>query len=164
MRWLKKEAIGKQVYFCIVGFSALILFLSTSFINIAQVLGIKIPPIPGDQIPILTFSFPFWLFSTVLFEEFLFRLPLAFFLDMELSINKVLIMAIFSSTIFGFLHGGIIHIFIQGVAGFLWCILFLKCGGLNKNYAKAFCATTISHFLFDIMISVIILIEGGNSI
>ena len=90
-------------------------------------------------------------------------MPLAFLSGVGLSTAKVLVFAIIFSVIFGFLHGGIPNIFIQGVGGFMYSVLFLKCGGLQGNYTKAIATSTAVHFLFNMTLLAIAIISGGTS-
>lgn len=53
-----------------------------------------------------------------------------------------------SSILFGLLHGGIHHIWLQGVSGVLYATVYLKCGGMRNETGKdmkAFSASTIVH-------------------
>ncbi len=57
-----------------------------------------------------------------------------------------------TSVIFGYLHGGIINVFLQGVGGLAYGILFLKfCQG-GKRILEASALVIILHFLYDFII------------
>ncbi len=164
MSWLSREIRGKQVYLYIVGCVILHLVHCFSVLEIADLLRIKIPPIGDGTTKILTPVFPFYLAFCVCAEEFLFRLPLAIPIAKGWKITWVLASALVLSVIFGAIHGGITHIFIQGVGGFMYSILFLKCGGLQQRYRQALAVTTATHFLFDVVTIGIEVARGATSI
>lgn len=84
---------------------------------------------------------------TPIWEEVVFRyMPLIIVIMLCGVSKKVLYCALIVSILFGFLHGGYAHIFVQGVVGILFSIVFLKCGGLQKKYIKAVSASTLTHF------------------
>jgi membrane protease YdiL (CAAX protease family) len=164
MGWLNKEIHGRQLCICVAGCLVLEIAYAFGVFVVAYLLKIEIPPVGGETTQIFTFSFPIILFGAAFIEEVIFRLPLAIIIEMRGSIVGVLAIALLLSAIFGFLHGGIHHIFIQGVVGFISCILFLKCGGLQRNYFKALAATTVTHFLFNAILVGIAIIGGATSV
>ena len=83
-------------------------------------------------------------------EELIFRFCFLFIpIHIWGNSTKVLIAATISSFVFGILHGSF-GLIIQSVSGFSWCLLFLKCGGLQHNFLKALTVVTIVHFLYNI--------------
>lgn len=125
-----------------------------------KILSFNIPPIKAG-LTILKWNFPFLLFLFAATEELLFRFfPLYSSVEAYGISKKVLLYAIGASIIFGLLHGSFFNIFIQGVSGFLYCLLFLKCGGFQKKYIRAFFVTTTSHFFFNGSVAVICLLKG----
>ena len=164
MRWLEKEALGREIGLCVVGCLVLMFAYAFSVLGAAHLLKIDIPPVSGENIPIFVFSFPIKLIVVVFIEELIFRLPLAIVVEKKWSIAKVLASALVLSAIFGVLHGSIHHIFIQGAEGFICSVLFLKCGGLQGNYLKAVAVTTTTHFLFNAMVIGIAVVGGATSI
>lgn len=151
MHWLKKEAHGKKI--CLLMIGCLILdFAYTFFVfGIIYIFKIDLPAEEG-KIPIVTFSFLIFLVGAAFIEEMIFRFPLAILIKKGWSIARVLVSALALSAIFGVLHGGIHHIFFQGIGGLFYSILFLKCGGLQKHYFKAIMVTTITHFSFNAIV------------
>jgi hypothetical protein len=83
----------------------------------------------------------------VMSEEFFFRLSLMFFVHKQ---PKVIFMsAVFLSALFGYAHGGIGYILIQGFSGLMLCLVFLKCGGLQEKPGKAFRSSSAVHLIFN---------------
>jgi membrane protease YdiL (CAAX protease family) len=78
-------------------------------------------------------------------EELVFRLPLALFIHHDARPVTILIAALVLSVLFGGAHGGWWQIPVQGVGGFIFCLAFLKCGGLKKKYGKALFSGTAIH-------------------
>ncbi len=106
---------------------------------------------------------PLFVLQVALIEEALLRLiPLGFSLKFW-GINwKTAGMTILSSAVFGYLHGGIEYIPIQGVAGLVYCVLFLKVSGWEskkRSILKAYLSVVCLHAMFDgIAITIAILI------
>lgn len=166
-RWLEKEAIGievvKPIIFCAVAY-----FLYTLSIFFILVLIFGMPErSPREnysedivRLPILVWDFPLVLLYLAAIEEFLFRVILLYLVMLvsrmvlgKRDFGYVLFAIVWSSIYFGYIHGGIIHIFIQGVAGVLFCLVFLKCGGYQGKIAKAFYCSTLCHALVNLLIA-----------
>ena len=80
-----------------------------------------------------------------LFEELFFRyIPLTFLKKAKLTDYNLLVLG-FSSLIFGYAHGGLLNIPIQGALGFLWGYAFLK---TDYNYW----AIVIMHSLWNLLL------------
>lgn len=155
MRWLEREARGKWVFFYIFIFLAAKFVYAFAAFLLLQYFGVDIPPPSRGKVDIVWYT-PFSLFISVLFEELAFRLfPLVIAIQSEWPTWGILLVAAVMSAIFGLLHGGIPYVFVQGVFGFAYSILFLKCGGLEKKYIKALSVTVAIHFLWNaILVSV----------
>ncbi|GEM_PF-5838991 len=65
--------------------------------------------------------------------------------------NAVLPFAAILSVIFGILHGGIIFIAIQGMLGFIFCLIFLKTGGLRGALVKPLLCSTATHAVYNVI-------------
>lgn len=87
---------------------------------------------------------------TVFMEEVIFRLPLALFVKFKANLPTILIMSVISSILFGYAHGSWGNVMNQGVGGLVYCVVFLKCGGLQGRYKKAFFSAFGAHLLFDL--------------
>ena len=90
---------------------------------------------------------------TILFEELIFRtLPLGLIAHFSSGKPRRALLAIriiATSVIFGWLHGGLIHVFIQGVSGAGLAIVFLKCGDLTRHYARGTGYAYLVHMSFN---------------
>lgn len=81
-------------------------------------------------------------------EEAIYRfLPLVLAIERWGNSKKVLIVVSIASVVFGLRHGHAANCLLQGVAGFIFSITFLKFGGLNKKYLKAYTASVVTHAL-----------------
>lgn len=151
-QWLTHESKGWRL----VGLSALTLlinfFTSFSIILVLLALHIHLP----DQLKNLDHANFFVILVTVLpgtfFEELLFRLPMALAVHRWGRSYKVLVSAVVLSVVFGFVHGTVFNILIQGLVGFAYCILFLKAGGYVGKNKKAILTTWIVHSLYDLIL------------
>lgn len=101
----------------------------------------------------LVFLF-FFLPLSAAFEETLFRLPLALFIQMNIPPMYLLVVAALLSVIFGYAHGGWWQVPLQGVGGFIFCLVFLKCGGLEEKFGKAFFSSSCAHLLLNWIASI----------
>lgn len=106
-----------------------------------------------------------FIFTAALSEELVFRLIPIFTIQLLLSflninINfKILILfisIIIVSIVFGYLHGNYINVFIQGVGGLIYSLVYLKYGGyyLSNQYSSfdpydAFIISTVFHFFYN---------------
>src|SRR3989344_9112874 len=105
MNWLQKEARGKEIFYLMIGcvcFNLTYCIFATLVINLFQ---IKVETVTqGEQtIKHLTSYFPVILILLAAIEEVFFRLPLALFVALKSSITAIMIFALISSVIFGFL-------------------------------------------------------------
>lgn len=66
--------------------------------------------------------------------------------------NSVMIVMIFSSIWFGFAHGHWYNLFIQGVGGFFFALVYLKCGGLRRDYLTGCFWSTVTHAVYNSII------------
>ncbi len=160
IRWLESEAHGKKalmwILICVVAgytYSLLTVTLMRKF-------DMPLSRSHDEGIPIVSvFSF-FPLVCGCTIEEVLYRLPLALLLLLRLHILRfdqrpintwpfIFLAVAILSVGFGYAHGGVDHIFVQGVTGFCFSLLFIKCGGNNGRFVKALACTIIAHFLFN---------------
>ncbi len=97
----------------------------------------------------------------VFVEEVLFRwIPLVIAVSLFRKPKYIIASALLSSLLFGILHGGIINIFGQGVAGFYLSVIFLKFGGLQNKFIRALYISFSAHFLFNAITITAIFITG----
>lgn len=157
--WLAKEAKNGQTIILVLAVLAInILYNIMAFYLLSEVLHIPVP-IRQDGFEAILFS-PLLIFIFALNEELIFRAPLgiaAFYLDRLGRLPLVLVLALISSIIFGWLHGGWIFVCFQGVGGYLYSLLFLKCGGLKGYIFKPLVASTFAHYLHNQIIVLIVL-------
>ncbi len=158
MRWLEKEACGKNLCFYVIICLIIDFMYCFSILELFNLLKIN-PPTSKEKIPI-NLIFPLILFGSAFFEELIFRAPLIGVIKMGWPKYKIIISATIFSAAFGMCHGSIYNIFIQGVSGFMYCVLFLKCGGIQKKYNKALITTTTAHFSFNGILAIITLAKG----
>jgi membrane protease YdiL (CAAX protease family) len=67
-----------------------------------------------------------------------------------LPLKTALPVAFWSSLLFGVIHGGYGHILIQGVAGFMYAMIFLKMSRLGKDPRRGYLASTLTHGIWNI--------------
>ncbi len=105
----------------------------------------------------VTISFYLLLILYVISEEVIFRLlPISIALEESGADSAVWTTAVISSIIFGWAHGNIYHVLIQGVGGFISCWFFLYTGGWNRRYLKATTASVCLHLFFNLVCFLII--------
>lgn len=164
--WLNKEAKGPQIFWLLFYFFAFCLaysaFVAGPFLE--WYLGPeKSEEMNSRMIETLStlFSISFFYGALIIAvaaftEELLFRfLPVVVFRWILGEKTEVFFLAaVTSSTIFGYEHGGLVFILSQGVVGFLWFMLYLKCGGFRggRGHFKALATTSVLHFIFNMII------------
>ena len=171
MSWIEKEPKEYSIAVIIMYTVILVFVVNIIVICIAEIINFNISSAPTEvsitetenSIKILSLYFPCFLYFSAAIEEIIFRcIPLMLAVEILGTSKKVFLVAIFSLIIFGTSHGGYDHIFLQGISGFICCIVFLKCGGFNENYLKGFLSSTTSHFLFNMILMLITVIAEGN--
>lgn len=160
MGWLTTEARGKQLLWVMLAGVFVNIFVQF-FIGVIFVsTNVDFPPVGNQTLEILTLSFPLIITATVVIEEGVFRLPLSLLVNFGLSIRWVLFAALVLSTTFGLIHGSVSHIAAQGVGGFAWCLVYLKCGGCQGKWLKPFGVTATCHLLYDAVLFLVLILLG----
>lgn len=158
MDWLRKEPEGFELVKFITGSIFLKLIIAISVSMLMMWSGVEVTKVRDGDLKIFSISFPFVLLFGAMLEEYVFRLvPLKFVLNRNIGFEELTKVVLVVSAFFGYIHGGIEHVFIQGLGGIVLSVVFLKCGGLNKNYRKAYICSTASHYSFNM----ILLISAG---
>ncbi len=87
-----------------------------------------------------------------LFEELIFRLGFLF-VPIQIFSNSaplpIFTAVVWSSVIFGYMHGGFKKVPLQGVSGLILSVVFLKCGGWNGDFFIATCVSVTAHSLIN---------------
>lgn len=91
-----------------------------------------------------------------IFEEIIFRLLpmfLVIYFSKRLEKRQALMVAIVSSFIFGFLHGGIFNaLFIQGITGMILCLGWFKSYKISDSVILATLLTVIVHYFVNVSV------------
>lgn len=169
MKWLETEAMGWKIFFLICATMALNVAYQLTLWATIQYFDIGVfETIPKSEptIQILTWYFPFVILFLALNEELIFRLAPTWFSIEKLGVSNrsVLLISFVSAILFALAHGHYLMIFIHGVASVLYSLLYLKCGGFQGHYGKALAVTTITHALYNGVVAIIILSNGGTKL
>jgi membrane protease YdiL (CAAX protease family) len=153
--WLQNEATGIEIFYVCFVVLAIGFAYNISMLFLSRALfGRSFARFSGKSVVKDILKYPFWsmiilLFSVIAIEEAVFRL-----LPLSLSVwawgpsTAVIVVAVIFSVIFGLCHGKIRNVLFQGVSGFLFAVVFLKCGGFQGHYFKAFLISTLVHAVF----------------
>lgn len=164
--WLNQEVPLKKLWLYILGALALSLISDIFWDKVLQALfsfgGLKLSGPPDrETVSILSWWFPLMLILKAWEEEMLFRwLPLYLTVKADKPFQEKMLMAIVFSLIFGLVHGSVLSILFQGISGFIWSLLWFKCGGLQGHYIKATAVTTLTHALWNGGIAIVLLARG----
>lgn len=111
---------------------------------------------------ILSWSFVPILVAAVFAEEVIFRLlPLWLSVSVfKMTKGRVVLVAAVASVIFGYCHGGIGHVLIQGLVGFLFSLVYLGAGGFKAEHPKGVFCSFAAHLTFNSIIIAAVLISG----
>ncbi len=145
LEWLKQGVPAGQLWLYIAVSLVVLSVYDIIISKLAEVLKIKLNS--GKEWPIDKRLFLIELPFGALIEEFFFRLPLVLVICLPGSSSWVIWAAIALSIIFGWMHGNFYCIFAQGVMGFVLCLLFLKCGGLQGMVWQALLIVALVHLL-----------------
>jgi len=162
-KWLRYEVPRKRLltfilYSIAIAFSLSVLSGAILISVDADLKDVKI----GKKI--LTAGFFSTLFVCAAIEEIFFRfIPLYFARLLTKKTSIILFVAIISSIIFGDLHGNAWHIFLQGISGFILCVVYLKCGGMQGKIIKPLSCSTLSHFGFNSFLTLLALVGGSTT-
>ena len=152
MHWFFKDASGRQA----ANLLCLTVLFQIVYVSILAVVWVLVQVNRADPLEPTALLFAPTLpnlFVAAFSEEVVFRfVPLSIALAGGFTFAGIMGTAVVSSVIFGLGHGGIAHIGIQGVAGFVWCLLFLKCGGFHRHYVRATLVTTMGHVLYNLSV------------
>lgn len=149
--WLTASVPISQLWLYITG--AVILTFGWDYVARAVVYVTSRRVFADDRVSKITPLYLLGLFFWALAEEAFWRFPLVILVVIGVKILPILIVAAAISLLFGAAHSKLINILLQGGDGFLWCLLFLKCGGLQGNYFQALLVTTIVHFVCNFIIT-----------
>lgn len=165
MEWLYNEARGWRILFWIaLVLTFELLFYMPAAHAVINFFHITVPSVPCEKYAIVTISFPFLLFRDAIKEELLFRLPIAGMVELRWKIQFMIFSAFALQVLFGWLHAkSIPHVFLQGVGGICYSLLFLKCGGVSRRYIKATLVTSTTHFLYNFILAMIALSRGATT-
>ncbi|OGZ06680.1 MAG: hypothetical protein A3D65_02040 [Candidatus Lloydbacteria bacterium RIFCSPHIGHO2_02_FULL_50_13] len=148
--WLRVEPTGFKLWWFFAKILVLMFAVEFLFGALLNIFGVPL----RDETTLLIYleeSPIVFLFlvlpSLALLEEVFFRLPLAIFIAARGHPMVIFVVAIMLSAIFGYAHGGWWQIPLQGVSGFMLCIIFLKCGGLQNKYGKALLSSSCIHLI-----------------
>ena len=136
-------------------FLVVFVFVFFVFAQIIEALYGAFGMMPGgsDDLEFLIQNHPILLFSWLPFfaaiEELIFRLPLRIFIKRNVNFSTLFVVSVTLSVLFGLAHGGWIGVPAQGIMGLMFCVVFLKCGGFQKKYLKAFFSSTLVHFVYN---------------
>ncbi len=108
---------------------------------------------------ILSLSFIPLLFLLAGIEEMIFRiLPLTWAMR-NVSKQNIVLAALFTAIAFGFVHGGLANIPLQGLGGLVYAIVFIKYAHGERYMEAGFVVITI-HTVFNGLIALLSLSEG----
>jgi membrane protease YdiL (CAAX protease family) len=68
-----------------------------------------------------------------------------------------------SAIVFGFIHGGVANIAIQGVGGLIYGIMFIKFSEQGRNYVAAGAVVVLMHIIFNAL-QVLTLASYGETV
>lgn len=80
-------------------------------------------------------------------EELLFRAPLS--LLSRKSPRMVALSSLVLSGLFGYVHGGLATVPVQGVLGILLSLIYLKAGGSTGKFIRPFVVSSVAHILYN---------------
>jgi membrane protease YdiL (CAAX protease family) len=145
----------------------LLLDFFITFILLGFFIFIEVPLSESESEGIAIFSWSFFGFILLVsvIEEFLFRImPLSLIMRLTKRRDVVLLTALICSALFGYVHGGLPHILLQGIGGFLYAVLFIKYSRQGSRVVEGSIVVIAVHSLFNLLISLLLFLEGESEI
>ena len=154
LSWMEEGVTLRQLPKFIIGSALVSIIVSIIGLIIITRIGLDISSGVAKMTQLTTMAFlTKWVVAFFL-EEMLFRAPL--YVPIYFGWTNILIpCVIILSGIFGWLHGGIGNIFIQGLAGLVFSIVFLKCGGMQREFWKGLFSSTATHTASNALIIIL---------
>jgi len=120
-----------------------------------------VPEVESIGIPILSVWFiPFLLLVSTI-EELIFRIvPLTIAMSASERASVHVLTALVMGGIFGYVHGGVGNIFLQGIGGFLYGLLFIKYAAGGERFLEASLVVILIHTAFNGLLGVLLLLGG----
>lgn len=156
--WLRKEPIGFWKTFRFILFSVVLAYVYNLAVGLIYISNADLENLGSGIVIPLWWIFLLGITIAPVLEELFFRLiPLCLVGEIfKRNLHHLLATAVVSSLAFAYVHnifGGLdigwMRILLQGVSGLILSLVFLKCGGMNRRYFKAYCASVITHTLFN---------------
>jgi len=155
--WLEKEAIGRSVFYYTAGSILFLLIWTPCILALLAVSGVDPSSVPDHTEKVARGSFGIAII-TVLMEETAFRIvPLWLAVKNRFSTIGLIVLSVMNSAVFGYIHGSVYNLLLSGVGGFVFCLLFLKCGGIRSHFFPACTAPIVSHLFYDAIRFIIVL-------
>lgn len=149
LTWFRTEVTGSDVITYIWVSALLKIPIAIGSHAVLRLFGVELSNENAGEISTLSLLDAAFIIPCAAFiEEVLFRLPLSipwYFGQPLLSLP----FAVFLSGFFGWVHGDLSNIAVQGLGGLVMSIVFLKCGGLQGKIIKPLLASTSTHALFN---------------
>ena len=171
--WLRKEPIGFWKTLRFILFSVALAYVYNLAVELVYINNVDLENLDSGIVVPLWWIFLLGITLGRVFEELFFRfIPLCLVGEIfKRNPYHLLATAAVSSLAFAYAHnisGGLnigwMRIFIQGVSGLILCAVFLKCGGMNRRYFKAYCASVTTHALLNAAIFAPLIISGVTEV
>lgn len=115
-------------------------------------------------VDIISWSFLVMLILISVIEELVFRIvPLVAVMRVSHQPSLYLATAFTAAVVFGYVHGGVEHIFIQGLGGFLYGVIFIKYAAGGSRLVEASLVVITLHTAFNALIGLILLMSGETT-
>lgn len=120
--------------------------------SISQVMKIanKIGELKAVEVVLLLAVLGVVLFILAAIEEAIFRLPLALFVRFGEPV--VIPCILLSSLLFGYVHDGEGSVLVQGAAGVVLCVVFLRASDFGRRKWRGFVIATTVHAAFNLLL------------
>ncbi len=163
--WLKKDPVGKERYLLPFWMFVFDVVASLGIGILFYFLGIGAgDPSPAAGWSVVSPAFVPEAFLIALIEEGVFRIiPLIIALRIWGIRTPTLVVVLVSSILFGLAHGEYYHLFIQGLGGILYCLLFLKFSKSGKDLLFPSTLVVGVHAVFDISMGLLIALSGAST-
>ncbi len=135
----------------------IILLIFYSYIGILD----EMEEVEEIGVEIASLGFLFTIISISVIEELIFRIiPLWIAIRYLRSPWYLITAAFITAIVFGYVHGGVYNILLQGIGGFLYAIIFIRYAAGGKRILEASLVIIILHTIFNGLLSLLLYLSG----
>ena len=159
-----KGAEYKMLPFLVVAWDQLYSIFVAQLLYTRERLDVMYEEGTEEVIHILSWNFPLELVGVAIIEELLFRIiPLIVLIRYVNNRFIIIVSVLVLSASFALIHGGWEKIFLQGVGGVVYSILFIKYSAGGTKFLQASLVVILVHIIFNAVTTLLAVSAGATT-